>query len=203
LGKITITKQESMLTTLPKVQPVFTMAQLETPLGSIIAVADESALYFLEFSDHRTFEKKLKRLQQKTQALFIDGRTGIIDTLEQELMLYFSGKLHQFKTPVRFVGTPFQQQVWHMLQKIPHGQTYSYAQLAQAMGQPKAYRAVAQANGANSMPIIIPCHRVINRSGALGGYSGGLRRKIWLLDHEKKIKLGKGWAHSVSLVHNF
>ena len=97
---------------------------------------------------------------------------------------YFAGQLKAFTTPLAPTGTPFQKRVWEELQKIPHGETRSYAAIAAAIGRPTAFRAVAQANGANRIAIVIPCHRVINTSGALGGYSSGVERKQWLLQQE-------------------
>ena len=90
--------------------------------------------------------------------------------------------------PTAWLGTPFQHTVWHALQTIPSGETRSYADIAKAIGQPSAYRAVARANGANQLALIVPCHRVINHNGGLGGYGGGLPRKGWLLEHERKNK---------------
>ncbi|HEV7737443.1 MAG TPA: methylated-DNA--[protein]-cysteine S-methyltransferase, partial [Chlamydiales bacterium] len=109
------------------------------------------------------------------------GRTGLLDSLQEELAQYFAGNLQTFKTPVHFTGTPFQVRVWEELQKISYGTTISYAMLAANIGKPTAFRAVARANGANKLAIIIPCHRVIYANGALGGYSGGLARKPQLL----------------------
>ena len=165
---------------------VLKTAWLDTNLGSMLAIADDTALYLLEFVEHKKVERKIEQLRKKINVTFTPGRTAIIDLIEQELNCYFAGTLEQFQTPVALLGTPFQNSVWQTLQKIPYAQTWSYAQLAQAIGKPSAYRAVAQANGANNLPIIIPCHRVINTSGALGGYSGGLHRKISLLSHEKR-----------------
>jgi AraC family transcriptional regulator of adaptative response/methylated-DNA-[protein]-cysteine methyltransferase len=159
---------------------------LDTCLGPMIAIANQQALYLLQFVNRRGLAREIGRLSKKLNAAIIPGRTPIIDLVEDELNAYFSGKLQQFKTPLAFVGSPFQQLVWQELQKIPYGKTCSYAQLAQAIGKPSAFRAVAQANGANQLSIIIPCHRVINTSGELGGYSGGLDRKICLLNREKK-----------------
>lgn len=170
---------------------VLKTAWLDTNLGTMLAIADDTALYLLEFVDHKKLEGTIQRLAKKKNAAFIHSRTVVIDLIEQELKLYFAGTLKQFKTPVALLGTPFEKSVWQALQTIPYGQIWSYAQLAQAIGKPSAYRAVAQANGANNLPIIIPCHRVINTSGALGGYSGGVHRKISLLNHEKiEIEVG-------------
>lgn len=104
----------------------------------------------------------------------------------RQLEEYFSGKRCTFDLPLHLVGTPFQKKVWRQLMKIPYGQTVSYAELARRIGRPKAYRAVANACGQNPLPIIVPCHRVIASGGKLGGYSGGLKRKRWLLRHEKE-----------------
>jgi AraC family transcriptional regulator of adaptative response/methylated-DNA-[protein]-cysteine methyltransferase len=109
-----------------------------------------------------------------------------ISSIENELTLYFNGKLNKFATTLFFLGLPFQKRVWEELQKIPYGETRSYSDLAKAVKKPTAFRAVAQANGANQFAIIIPCHRVINKNGDLGGYGGGIVRKEWLINHEKQ-----------------
>ena len=142
---------------------------ITTPLGPIIAVADDRALYALEFTDHGKYPM---------------GRTKAIDLLEKELDRYFAGNLKAFETKVHLEGTPFQMAVWEELKNIPFGQTKSYAELAKAIHKPTAFRAVANALGANKLPIILPCHRVINANGELGGYNGGTLRKKWLLNHE-------------------
>lgn len=164
---------------------VLNVSCLDTCLGQMIAIADQKALYLLQFVDRRGLEREIEQLGQKTKSVIIPGRTAIIDLIENELSAYFNGMLQQFKTPITFIGTEFQILVWKELQKIPYGQTYSYAHLAQKIGKPSAFRAVAQANGANQLSIIIPCHRVINANGKLGGYAGGLHRKTWLIKHEK------------------
>jgi len=161
---------------------------LDTLLGPMLAIADEKALYLLEFVDRRGLEREVERLRQKTKLAIIPGCTKPISSIENELNQYFEGKLCEFKTPLLFLGSPFQKQVWEELQKIPSGETRSYSDIAVAVGRPLAFRAVAQANGANQLSIIIPCHRVINANGELGGYGGGIIRKKWLLDHEKESK---------------
>jgi methylated-DNA-[protein]-cysteine S-methyltransferase len=97
---------------------------------------------------------------------------------------YFEGKIKTFSLPLHLHGTPFQIQIWKALQKIPHGKTWSYQQLAMEAGNPRAMRAAGSANGRNPLPIIIPCHRVIRKNGDIGGYSSGLSIKKWLLAHE-------------------
>ena len=162
--------------------------QLKTPLGPMLAVADEKALYVLEFVDCHHLERELEQLCIKTKSRMSSGKTAPIVSIEKELQAYFKGELKKFKTPLQFVGSPFQKSVWAELLRIPYGETRSYAEQAAAIGKKSAYRAVANANSANSMPIVIPCHRIINSNGELGGYGGGLERKRWLLAHEKKVK---------------
>ncbi len=160
---------------------------LDTPLGPMIAIANEEVLYLLEFVDRRGLEREVERLRQKTKSAIIPGQTKVISSIEKELKLYFDGKLREFKTSLFFLGSPFQKRVWDELRKIPHGETRSYSDIAASLGKPSAFRAVAQANGANQIAIVIPCHRVINKNENLGGYGGGLMRKKWLLKHEKKV----------------
>jgi AraC family transcriptional regulator, regulatory protein of adaptative response / methylated-DNA-[protein]-cysteine methyltransferase len=162
------------------------IANIDTPLGAMWAVGSDSALYLLEFADHRKLDRKLEQLKSKTKATLVAGTSNAIESIQRELGLYFSGKCTVFTTPCVLLGSAFQNSVWQQLQKIPYGQTCSYGQIAASIAKPTAYRAVAQANGQNLLPIIIPCHRVINSGGKLGGYSGGLERKQWLLNHEKK-----------------
>ncbi len=105
-----------------------------------------------------------------------------------QLHAYFTHRLHQFDLPLDLDGTPFQQQVWQALQAIPYGQTSHYAALSAQIQRPKAQRAVGAANGKNPVSIIVPCHRIIGKSGQLTGYSGGLDVKAWLLQHEQGPK---------------
>ncbi len=164
-------------------------AWLDTQLGPMIAIADETTLYLLEFVDRRGLEREVERLRKRTKSAIIPGHTSPIESIAKELKLYFAGKLTAFKTPLFFLGSTFQKSVWEQLKKIPCGETRSYLQLAKEIGKPSACRAVAQANGANQFAIIIPCHRIINSNGELGGYGGGQSRKKWLIAHEKKESL--------------
>ena len=159
--------------------------RFHTPLGEMVAIADEQLLYFLGFADYTDLDNALRRLKRHTKSTLAHGRTTPLQSIQKELKDYFAGCLSEFKTPLCLLGTPFQKQVWEALQKIPYGQTYAYAELAAAIGRPSAFRAVAQANGANPLSIVIPCHRVINTGGKLGGYSSGLDRKKWLLHLER------------------
>lgn len=159
---------------------------LDTPLGPMIAIADEQTLYLLEFVDRRGLEREIERLRQKTKSAIIPGDTPAIHLIKKEIEQYFDGKLKTFKTPLCLLGSPFQKEVWNELRKIPPGETRTYSQIAEAIGKRYAFRAVAQANGANQLAIVIPCHRVINANGELGGYGGGVSRKNWLINHEKQ-----------------
>lgn len=157
---------------------------IDTRLGPMIAIADEAGIYLLEFIDRRGLEREVERLRIKTKAAIIPGVTDPIKSITLELESYFEGKLKEFKTPLNLLGSPFQKLVWDELMRIPYGQTRSYMAQSKAIGKNKAYRAVANANGANQLAIIIPCHRIINSNGDLGGYGGGITRKKWLLEHE-------------------
>ena len=165
---------------------ILKVAWVDTPLGQMIAIADEKALYLLEFVDSRGLERKVARLRKRTGSVIIRGYTQAINSVESELKMYFEGLLVEFKTSLFFLGSPFQKGVWEELKKIPSGETRSYSEIATAIGRPTAFRAVANANGANQFVLIIPCHRVTSTNGRLGGYSGGLARKRWLINHEKE-----------------
>lgn len=158
---------------------------ITTPLGPMRVVGDEESLYLLEFMDKKEGEKEWQRFIQQMGAPILAGRPGSIISVERELDLYFKKRLTLFKTPVTFFGTPFQLSVWEELKKIPWGETRSYAEISQTLGKPKGYRAVARANGANILAIIVPCHRVIYADGSLGGYAGGVERKKLLLSYEE------------------
>lgn len=150
---------------------------LDTPLGPMLAIADDERLYLLEFVDRRGLEREVERLRLKTKSAVVPGRSAPINSIEQELKRYFNKELQEFNTPVHLIGSPFAKNVWQALQKIPYGETRSYLDIARAIDSPTAVRAVARANGANQLALIIPCHRVINNNGALGGYGGGITRK--------------------------
>lgn len=161
---------------------------LDTRLGPMLAISDEEGLYLLEFVDRRGLEREIERLRIKTKSAIIPGSTDPVISIEKELKNYFSGNLKKFKTPIHMVGSPFQKTVWQELLAIPYGETRSYSRQAELLGKPSAFRAVANANGANQLAIIIPCHRIINLDGTLGGYGGGIARKKWLIDHENHNK---------------
>lgn len=167
---------------------VINSALIDTPLGNMIAMSDEDRLYLLEFTDRRGLELEVERLKKRTKAIIIPGKNKVIEELEADLASYFEGNLQQFTTPLAMLGSSFQKSAWQALIDIPYGQTRSYIQQATYIGNPSAYRAVANANGANKIAIVIPCHRIINADGSLGGYGGGVDRKQWLIEHEQKYK---------------
>ena len=159
-----------------------------TPLGPMFACATAKGLCLLEFTDHSMLESELKDLGRRLKAMIIAGKNEHLTNVEKQIREYFDGKRYVFDVPLDTPGTAFQQKVWHHLKEIPFGSTRSYKQQAVAIGQPSAVRAVASANGHNRISIVIPCHRVIGSDGTLTGYAGGLPRKHWLLEHERKIK---------------
>lgn len=159
---------------------------LDTPLGPMVAIASDDALYLLEFVDCRGLEREVERLQQRTKFAIIPGTTAPIISIRQELKAWFDGELKVFKTPLVLLGSPFQKSVWEALCRIPYGETRSYLEQAAMIERPSACRAVANANGANQLAIVIPCHRIINSNGDLGGYGGGIARKQCLIDHERQ-----------------
>jgi AraC family transcriptional regulator of adaptative response/methylated-DNA-[protein]-cysteine methyltransferase len=162
-------------------------AQIETPLGPMLAISDEKSLCLLEFTDRRGLVRELERLHLTIKAPLVSGKPTPIHSIEKELNAYFEGTSQDFKTPIQLMGTPFQQEVWKVLMRVPYGETRSYGAQAESLGRPSAARAVANANGANQVAIVIPCHRIINTDGGLGGYAGGLHRKQWLIDHERRV----------------
>ena len=162
------------------------VATIQTPLGSMTVGATEDAVCLLEFSDRRMLPTQMKRLNQQLGCVFVDGRSRATNRMEDELEAYFAGALREFRTPLLTPGSPFQRRAWEALREIPHGETRSYADQASALGMPSAVRAVARANGDNRIAIVIPCHRLVGSDGALTGYGGGLARKRWLLDHERR-----------------
>ena len=158
---------------------------LDTPLGAVLAITSDDGLCLLEFVDRRALERQISTLRRRMKAEVVPGNHRHLDTIADELTRYFAGSLSRFEVPLALSGSPFQMRVWQRLQRIPHGETLSYAQLAQDIGHPGAQRAVGRANGDNRLAIVVPCHRVVRSDGTLCGYGGGLWRKKWLLEHEQ------------------
>jgi O-6-methylguanine DNA methyltransferase len=153
------------------------IAWIESPVGLLRAGASDTALRLLEFA-----------AADSTQAL-PSASTPLLEQTRRELAEYFAGTRRRFEVPVSFPGSPFQERVWTALCTIGYGERISYLEQSRRVGDEKAIRAVAQANGQNPIAIIVPCHRVINSDGKLGGYGGGLLRKQFLLDLERGDRL--------------
>ncbi len=173
---------------------------LETPVGDLLAGVYEPesdpaavALCLLEFTSRPRLQSEKHDLERQLHARFEwadDCESGepaceLLDETQSQLATYFAGARHQFDLPLRLPGTEFQQRVWNELQNIPFGQTISYDTLAKRVDS--VPRAVGGANGANRVPIVVPCHRVIAKDGSLGGFGGGLHVKEKLLDHESNF----------------
>ncbi len=166
---------------------VILISRITTPLGPMFACATDKGLCLLEFVDRRMLETEFRDLQRLMNAKIILGENEHILKTKTELSEYFNGSRKIFTMNLDTPGTNFQKSVWNALQKIPFGSTRSYQEQAEKLNQPKAVRAVASANGRNRISIVIPCHRVIGKNGTLVGYGGGIERKKWLLEHEKKV----------------
>lgn len=166
-------------------------AMIESPVGPLLAGATDSAVCLLEFSDRRMLEAQMTTLRKRFARPIVPGKNRLLTTLRSELDRYFEGTLKKFSVPLEYPGTAFQCKVWGELLKIPYGETISYETLARRVGSTGAQRAVGTANGANRIAIIIPCHRVVNKDGKLGGYGGGLWRKQHLLELEKAAVVGR------------
>lgn len=161
------------------------VAWIESPLGPLIAGATSEGICFLEFTDRRMLEAQVTTLRRHFKRAVVPGSNQYIGRLKAELREYFAGERKRFSLPLVYPGSPFQQHVWNELLKIPYGSTTSYEEIAKRVGSPKAVRAVGTANGMNRIAIVIPCHRVVNKNGEMGGYGGGLRRKEALLRLER------------------
>ena len=147
---------------------------VETPVGPLLIAGERDAVREIHFAG----------------ATPRDGWTrddGVLAGAVAQLRAYFAGELRNFDLPLAPSGTDFQQTVWDHLRTIPYGETTTYGTIAHAIGRPKAVRAVGAANGANPLPVVVPCHRVIGNSGALTGFGGGIEVKRWLLEHEARI----------------
>lgn len=163
---------------------VIRIQRLTSPLGLLLAAADDRAVCLLEFCDRKMLATQLKTVHKRFDCPVVPGTNELLVQLKQELDQYFDGERKTFDVPLAYPGTDFQMQVWRHLMDIPYGETRSYQELANTLKNPGAVRAVARANGANRIAIIIPCHRVIGSDGTLTGYGGGLWRKQRLLELE-------------------
>lgn len=158
----------------------------KSPVGELILGSYKDELCLADWRYRKMRDSIDRRLQDNLKADYIKSETPVITETIKQLDEYFKGNSKEFNIPLLFVGTDFQKRVWSELIKIPYGKTYSYLELSQKLGDVKAIRAVASANGANAISILVPCHRIIGSNGELTGYAGGLRAKQKLLDLEKE-----------------
>jgi len=166
------------------------LAWIDTPLGPMVAGASDEALCLLEFTDRRMIEAQFATLSRRLGLPAMPGDSPIFGRLRVELAEYFAGTRRSFDIPLAYPGSDFQRRVWEGLLRIPYGETRSYSELAVELGLgPGAGRAVGHANGLNRLAVLVPCHRVIAADGGLGGYGGGLWRKLRLLERENAVPL--------------
>lgn len=168
-------------------EPLF-VTRIGSPIGPFVAAATSAGVCLLELTDRRMLEKQLATVGKLFGSAVVPRANAHLTKLAEELQSYLDGGLQRFSVPLVFPGTPFQKRVWDELLRIPYGETRSYEELAEAVGVPGGARAVGRANGQNRIAIVIPCHRVVNKDGRLGGYGGGLRRKEHLLELEKRVR---------------
>ena len=164
-------------------------ATLETPIGAMKLIVKDEKLVLLDFADNAARTHKL--LEKRFQGYTLEETAR--SEFSSAVSAYFAGELSLIhKLPVDSGGTAFQQTVWNALKEIPAGVTWSYLELARAIGNVGAVRAVGMTNGLNPISLALPCHRVIGANGSLTGYAGGLERKKWLLEHEMKFAISSG-----------
>jgi methylated-DNA-[protein]-cysteine S-methyltransferase len=149
--------------------------KVDSPIGEIILIANPKAIVALYVGSEE------KPLFDKAH---LNNKNALLNSAKKQLKEYFQGKRHDFDLPLNPNGTDFQQKAWKSLLKIPYGKVWSYGEQARFVKSPKASRAIGGANGANPIPIIIPCHRVVGSTGRLTGFAGGMEMKIYLLKHE-------------------
>lgn len=163
---------------------IFT-TEYKTKIGTLVLGEFEEKLCSCDWKNRRMFEQIKNRIKAATKTDFIEQRTDFLENVIIQLDQYFQQERTVFDIPLYFAGTNFQQQVWHELIQIPYGKTMSYLALSKKLNNENAIRAVASANGANAISIIVPCHRIIGSDGNLIGYAGGLQAKKKLLELEQ------------------
>ncbi|MES2704655.1 MAG: methylated-DNA--[protein]-cysteine S-methyltransferase [Bacteroidota bacterium] len=162
------------------------LKRVDTPLGRMCIGANDKGICLFDFQYRRSINPIMSRIESLANDKFKEGDHPLFAVVEAQIAEYFTGERKAFDLPLNLLGTPFQKSVWNGLLQIPYGDTRSYKQQSVFLGNEKAIRAIASANGENGLAVLIPCHRVIGEDGSLTGYSGGLQRKRWLLDHEMK-----------------
>lgn len=172
-------------------ESILRFTHIDSPLNlPFYIVMSSRGICWTAFHLRGTEKACLEEIQAYLKASLVRKDDEALKEARQQLQAYFEGTLKNFSLAIDILhGTPFQRRVWQALSAIPYGQTWSYSEVAQAIGLPRAVRAVGAANGKNPLPVIIPCHRVISKNGELGGYSSGLKIKAWLLDLESGVRL--------------
>lgn len=165
--------------------------KIKTPYGELVAGSIDGKICLCDWKYRKMRQGIDRRIQRGFSAAYKEGDSSVLDELERQFTEYFSGQRKMFDLPLLTVGTDFQKRVWDALIKIPYGETETYQGLADRINQKSAVRAVASANGANALAIIIPCHRIIGANNTLGGYAGGLDVKRRLLQLESKNSEGE------------
>lgn len=160
------------------------LALLNTPVGALLAGATTHHLVLLDFAYRKAIRSQVQRVQAAFPHPVEERPSALLQETARQLAAYFSGSLHAFDLPLQVPATPFQEAVWQALQRIPYGETRTYAELARQVASPGGAVAAGQANGANRIAIVIPCHRIVATGGGLGGYAGGLPAKRRLLTLE-------------------
>ena len=167
-------------------QRVLLLHRFTTALGPMVVGATETGVCLLEFIDRTSLETEIGDLQRLLSTTVITGENNHTQQAEVEITEYFQGTRQAFDVQLHAPGTSFQRRAWQGLHRIAYGTTSTYQQQAKKIERPTAVRAIASANGANRIAILIPCHRVVGKNGQLTGYGGGLERKRWLIEHERR-----------------
>ncbi|RVE50878.1 hypothetical protein evm_004445 [Chilo suppressalis] len=168
--------------TAPKVY----LSSFDTPVGKVAAAADDEFVYMITFVDSKNIEKKIQTISDEILCQFLNKKNRILQELEDELRLYFEGNCKKFTIPIKTIGSEFQKAVWNKLLELPYGSTQTYGDLAKSLGRSSSHaRAIGAACGANAHLLVVPCHRLV-ATGTKGGFSSGIDRKEWLLQHEQK-----------------
>lgn len=160
---------------------------IDSPIGQLVAGIYSERLCLLEFNEPGRLQSQQVSLQRFFGCPVEPGEQPLHQTLREELNQYFQGARQVFSLPLVFAGSEFQRKVWDALLTIPYGSRRTYKEVACQIGAPRAMRAVGSANGRNPIAVVVPCHRVVNKNSGLGGYGGGIWRKQWLLDLERRF----------------
>ena len=159
--------------------------EFDSPLGKIVLGEYNGKICLVEFKGSTRAKSSLNFLSKHYGTDIKKNENQVLSNAKKQFGQYFSGKLSKFTLPLDYAGTEFQEAIWKQLSKIPYGKTVNYGWVAEKAGNPKAARAAGAAIGDNRISIIVPCHRVVGKDGSLTGYGGGLKKKEWLLAHER------------------